>query len=121
MSQAQLSSQTLSRPYKSGMALTQESLTGAARRKAQSARRRVKAAEGELETANRVLRNALPRRDVEAIAEAAERTAVAEGEVREAAHELQAVSELLADGRPPANGDASGEGVRSLLPFLGKR
>ncbi|MGZ5271888.1 MAG: hypothetical protein ACXWC6_14845 [Ramlibacter sp.] len=103
------------------MALTQESLARAARQKAQSARRKVKAAEGELEAANRVLRSAVPRRDVEAIAEAAERTAVAEDGVREAAHELETVSELLAEGTPPSNGGASGEGVRSLLPFLANR
>lgn len=103
------------------MALTQESLTRAARRKAQRARQKVEAAEGELEVANRALRSALPRHDVTAIAQAAERTAVAEDEVREAAHELESVSELLADDAPAASGSASGEGVRSLLPFLGKR
>ena len=105
------------------MALTPESLTGAARRKAQRAQRKVKTAEEQLASANRTLRGAIPRKDVEAIAEAAQQTAVAEAEVREAAHELEAVSELLDDGAQPAagNGSASGEGVRSLLPFLGKR
>lgn len=104
------------------MALTHESLTRAARRKAQRAQDKVKAAELQLDTANRTLRRAIPRRDVEAIAEAAEQTAVAEEEVREAAHELEAVNELLDDDRPVAgHGGASGEGVRSLLPFLGKR
>lgn len=104
------------------MALTHESLTGAARRKAQRAQDKVKAAELHLDTANRTLRSAIPRRDVEAIAEAAGQTAVAEEEVREAAHELEAVNELLDENRTVAgHGGASGEGVRSLLPFLGKR
>jgi predicted RNA-binding Zn ribbon-like protein len=104
------------------MALTQESLAGAARRKAQRAQRKVQNAEGELETANRTLRQAIPSRDVEAIAQAAVRTAVAEDEVREAAHELAGVTELLDEGKGTvAHGGASGEGVRSLLPFLGKR
>jgi predicted RNA-binding Zn ribbon-like protein len=104
------------------MALTQDSLTGAARRKAQRAQRKVKNAEGELETANRTLRHAIPTRDVDAIAKAAVRTAVAEDEVRDAAHELAAVTELLDEGSSTvSHGDASGEGVRSLLPFLHKR
>lgn len=104
------------------MALTQESITGAARRKAQRAQTKVKNAEGELEVANRTLRRAIPTKDVEAIAQAAVRTTVAEDEVREAAHELAAVTELLDDGgRAVAHGAASGEGVQSLLPFLGKR
>jgi hypothetical protein len=105
-----------------GMALTQESLTSAARRKAQRAQRKVKNAEGELETANRTLRRAIPSKDIEAIAQAAVRTAIAEDEVRDAAHELEAVSELLVEGSGSvAHGAASGEGVQSLLPFLGKR
>ena len=104
------------------MALTQDSLSRAARRKAQRAQEMVKAAEQQLDSANRTLRRAIPRNDVEAITEAAQQTAVAEEEVREAAHELEAVNELLDEGRPIAgHGGASGEGVRSLLPFLGKR
>ena len=104
------------------MALTQESLSRAARRKAQRAQDKVKAAEQQLDSANRTLRRAIPRRDVEEIAEAAERTALAEEEVREAALELEAVNELLDGNRPVAgHGAASGEGVRSLLPFVGKR
>lgn len=112
----------MSRPYNGGMALTQESLSLAARRKAQRAHDKVKAAEQQLDAANRTLRRAIPRKDVEAIAEAAQQTTVAEEDVREAAHELEAVNELLDSGRPVAgHGGASGEGVRSLLPFLGKR
>ena len=104
------------------MALTQESLTRAARRKAQLAQHKVKTAEEQLESANTTLREAIPRKDVKAITQAAERTAVAEIEVRHAAQELEAVAELLDDRKvPPPNGSASGEGVRSLLPFLGKR
>lgn len=104
------------------MALTHDSLTEAARRKARRAQRKVKNAEGELEMANRTLRRAIPTKDVEAIAQAAVRTAVAEDEVREAAQEIAAVTELLDDGTGKvAHGAASGEGVRSLLPFLGKR
>src|SRR6476661_5076411 len=112
----------MSRPYNGGMALTQESLSLAARRKAQRAHDKVKAAEQQLDAANRTLRQAIPRKDVEAIAEAAQQTTVAEEDVREAAHELEAVNELLDEGSPVAgHGGASGEGVRSLLPFLGKR
>jgi hypothetical protein len=83
----------------------------------------VQSAEEQLEAANSTLRKAIPRKDVDAITQAAERTAVAEIEVREAAQELEAVTELLDDAKMPAaaNGAASGEGVRSLLPFLGKR
>jgi hypothetical protein len=104
------------------MALTQESLTRAARRKAQLAKVKVHSAEEQLESANTTLREAIPRKDVKAITKAAEQTAVAEIEVREAAQELEAVTELLDDGKvPPPNGNASGEGVRSLMPFLGKR
>jgi len=104
------------------MALTQESLSRAAQRKAQHAQEKVKAAEQQLDSANRTLRRAIPRRDVEEIAQAAQQTAVAEEEVREAAHALEAVNELLDENRPVVgHGDASGEGVRSLLPFLGKR
>jgi hypothetical protein len=103
------------------MALTQESLSRAARRKAQRAQDKVKAAEQQLDSANRTLRSAIPRKDVEAITAAAQQTAVAEEEVREAAHELEAVNELLDEAPIAGHGGASGEGVRSLLPFLGKR
>ncbi len=103
------------------MALSNESVAGAVRRKAQAARRKVQAAEAELATANAELKRAIPCKDVEAIAEAAERTVTAEDDVREAAHELEAVDELLA---PPAaatgSGHASGEGARSVLPWLRK-
>lgn len=100
------------------MALSNESITGAARRKAQRARPKVEAAEADLHAANEALREALPARDVEAIAQAAERTATAEDEVREAAHELEGVDELLAPAATALAGprsNASGEGVASLL------
>ena len=104
------------------MALTSDSMRGAARRKAQRAREKVREAETQLEAANGALKEAIPLRDVEAIAEAAERTARAEEEVHEAAHELEIVDALLQDGAaavpPPGK---SGEGARSLLPFLGQR
>lgn len=104
------------------MALTSDSIVGIVRRKTRRARDSVKAAEEELAAANGTLRDALPTRDVGAIAEAAERTVVAEEEVRQAAHELEVVSELLDDGpgsSPPSDGAAGGgEGVRSLLPRI---
>lgn len=104
------------------MALTTESMQGAVRRKAQRARDKVREAEGELEAANEVLKHAIPLRDVDAIAQAAERTARAEDEVHEAAQELEVVDELLQDaGAVPHAGGASGEGAKSLLPFLGRR
>jgi len=103
------------------MALTTESIAGTVQRKARRAQKNVKAAEEELLAANEVLKEALPRKDVGAIAQAAERTVHAEEEVRQAAHELEVVNELLADGSaaavPVASG-ASGEGSRSLLPWL---
>src|SRR3954471_18890088 len=104
------------------MALTHDSVTHAVQRKAQRAHGKVKAAEADLAVANEALKEALPRKDVEAIAEAAELTASAEDEVREAAHELEVVNELL-EGAPPApsGGTASGEGLKSLLPWLKRR
>ena len=109
------------------MALTSDSIVGTVRRKARRAQDNVRAAEEELAAANETLKEALPTRDVEAIAEAAERTVVAEEEVRQAAHELEVVSELLDDGSPPPGAPAagaqgaSGEGVRSLLPWIKRR
>ncbi len=106
------------------MALTPQSIAGTARRKAQRARKNVQAAEVELVAANEALKEALPRRDVEAIAEAAERTVVAEEEVRQAAHELDVVDQLLDDGTPapsPPTHEGGGEGVRSLLPLIKRR
>jgi hypothetical protein len=115
------------------MALTQESMAGTVRRKARRAQENVKAAEQELVAANEMLKEALPVRDTEAIAQAAERTLVAEEEVREAAHELEIVNTLLQDGAATPAPDcavavaatqgavpagASGEGTRSLLPYL---
>ncbi|HZY17919.1 MAG TPA: hypothetical protein VFE82_05515 [Ramlibacter sp.] len=104
------------------MALTHESMAGVARRKAQLAREKVRSAEDELVAANEALKAAIPRRDVDAIAQAAERTAHAEGEVREAAHDLEVVDELLdeaAEPRPVAV--HSGEGLRSLLALIQRR
>jgi hypothetical protein len=104
------------------MALTRESLAHAARRKTQNAQLKVRAAEAELVTANETLKQAIPRHDVQAITEAAERTVIAEEEVRGASHELEAVAELLQDDLPPQpEGSASGEGVRSLLPYLRRK
>ena len=108
-------------------ALTPDSIAGTVRRKARRARDNVTAAKEELAAANETLKEALPRRDNDAIADAAERTVVAEEEVRQAAHELELVNELLDDGSPtpaPAADDAkgaSGEGVRSLLPRIRRR
>lgn len=106
-------------------ALTPDSIAGTVRRKARRARDNVAAAKEELAAANETLKEALPRRDTDAIAQAAERTVVAEEEVRQAAHELEVVNELLDDGSPtttppPAEGaqGSSGEGVRSLLPRI---
>jgi hypothetical protein len=80
------------------MSLTNESLTGAVKRKTQRAHEMVKSAEGELEAANDALKEALPRKDFEAIANAAERTVSAEEDVREASQELEVVNELLENG-----------------------
>lgn len=108
------------------MALTPQSIAVTVRRKARRAQQNVKSAEEELTAANDALKEAIPRRDVEAIAQAAERTVVAEEEVRQAAQELEVVDQLLDDGTPPAGpsgaaSGASGEGVRSLLPLIRRR
>ena len=113
-------------PYKTAMtALTPDSIAGTVRRKARRARDNVAAAKDELAAANETLKEALPRRDTDAIAHAAAGTVVAEEEGRHAAHELEVVNELLDDGSPtpPVDGDrgSSGEGVRSLLPRLRRR
>jgi hypothetical protein len=106
------------------MALTSDSIVGTVRRKARRAHENVMAAEGQLVAANEALKDAVPRHDVAAITEAAERTIVAEEEVRNAAQELEVVNELLESSPPgPAGGEggpcgASGEGARSLLPLL---
>jgi hypothetical protein len=105
------------------MALTSDSIRYAVRRKAKRAQDNVHAAEEELHAANVELRKALPRHDEQAIAHAAQRTLFAEEEVRLAAQELEAVSELLNDGTPIeyTSGNASGEGAHSLLPWLRRR
>jgi len=101
------------------MALNNQSVTEAVKRKAKRAQGKVQAAEAHLATANRELKEALPEHDLGKIADAAERTVTAEEEVREAAHELEVVNELLDPGAPaPRQGGASGEGVHSLLPWL---
>jgi hypothetical protein len=101
------------------MALTDESARSVIQRKAKRAQGKVRAAEADLVAANEVMKEALPRKDVEAITEAAQLTVTAEEEVREAAHDLEVVNELLQDaGPPPADGRASGEGLKSLLDRL---
>jgi hypothetical protein len=100
------------------MALTGESIRRAVKRKAQRARQKVKAAEDDLVAANSVLKQAIPRHDVEAIAVAAERTSAAEDEVRAAAQELEAVGVLLETTPTQPAGGASGEGADSVLPYL---
>jgi hypothetical protein len=101
------------------MALTPDSVSTTVRRKARRAHDSVKSAEVDLAAAQQALQAALPRRNVEAITQAAQRALHAEEEVRKAAHELEEVDELLEgspSGRP--EGGASGEGARSLLPWL---
>jgi uncharacterized protein involved in propanediol utilization len=102
------------------MALTGESIRRVVQRKAQRAHQQVLAAENELVAANEVLKQAIPRRDVQAIAVAAERTSAAEDQVHAAAQELELVDGLLESTRsqPLPAGGASGEGADSVLPYL---
>ena len=103
------------------MTLTQQSLVRTVRRKARLARQNVQEAEEHLAAANQALAQALPRHDEHAIADAAVRTLRAENEVREAAHELDGVNELLAEGGAAVPGSASGEGAASVLPYLRRK
>lgn len=100
------------------MSLTGVSIQQAVKRKAQRARQKVMAAEDDLVAANEVLRRAIPQRDVEAIAKAAEHTVSAEDDVRIAAQELEAVTVLLETPPTQPPGAASGEGADSVLPYL---
>jgi hypothetical protein len=113
----------VSLPYNRRMALTGESIRRAVQRKAQRARQNVLAAEDDLVAANEVLKLAIPKRDVDAIARAAERTVAAEDQVHAAAQELEAVGVLLesTSTAPHPEGSASGEGADSVLPYLQRR
>lgn len=87
------------------MALTDNPLTRAAKKKAVSAREKARIAEGELVAANEDLKDAIDHRDSTAkIKRAHSRTQVAEKAVAEAAEEMEVVEVLLdvAEGGPPA-------------------
>ena len=98
------------------MALTPESFTAIAQRKAQSAQVHVQVAEEELKEANEQLEQAIPLGDTEEIRVAHEHTQEAERAVIKASEELEVVSELLhptLDKERPEK--RSGEGLRDLL------
>lgn len=103
------------------MALTLRSLASAAKRRAYRAHEHVEDAQRELVVANSELDSAIPSGDLGRIRHAHERTQVAERAVAEASHELEVVGELLtegAEGERPAEANASGEGMRSLIKSL---
>lgn len=104
------------------MALTSKSVTSAARRRAERAYRKVKAAELELAAANTALHDAARIGSPEVIS-ATSQTVEAERHVQEAGRELHMVAELLEDGsgERQAPTGASGEGLHSLLPHLRNR
>jgi hypothetical protein len=103
----------------SHMALTSRSVTSAAKRRAQRAFKKVLAAESKLVAANSSLRDASTRGRSD-LGEAANQTLAAEHDLREAAKELEVVTELLAEpaAGTPSDDGRSGEGLDSLLPHL---
>lgn len=104
------------------MALTSRSVTSAARRRAERAYRKLKAAQLELAAVNAALRET-PRINSPEVASAASRTVQAERHVQEAGKELQMIAELLEEESAPSQilTGASGEGLDSLLPHLRNR
>lgn len=86
------------------MALTGNSLTHAAKKRAASAREKAQRAEGELGAANEELKHAIEHHEVTGVKRAHERTQAAEQSVAEAAHEMEVVEVLLdaAEGGSPA-------------------
>lgn len=106
------------------MALTQESLTAAARRKTEHAKGKLRTAEDHLALANKELKDAGRRATPAKIEGVRRKTEKAEHEVIEAVEELEVVTELLQQPGTAANDPnrkpASGEGARSLVQHLRK-
>ncbi|MGZ5195158.1 MAG: hypothetical protein ACXWJM_08325 [Ramlibacter sp.] len=113
--------------------LTPDALASAAGKKTVKVQRKLRAAEGELRTANTVLRKAVPKNARRDIDEALAENTAAEQKVREATDELEVVSELLGAAAGDSHAGAadegagdepkgrSGQGARSLLPHLSRK
>jgi len=112
--------------------LTPDAIATAAGKKTVKVQRKLRAAEGELRSANTVLRKAVPRNARRDIGEALAESTAAEQKVHEATDELEVVSELLeaaGDARPGAAGESqpagskgrTGQGSRSLMPHLSRK
>lgn len=98
--------------------------------KAAKVQRKLKAAEVELSRTNAVLVKELPPKERKLVAEAIKDNQAAEEKVREAADELEVVSELLTDAQAvdaaPKGGKGNksvatgktGQGAKSLIPHL---
>ena len=107
-------------------AVTSSELAAAAGKKTTKVRRKLKAAEAELTRSNSVLVKELPARKKKLVMEALKDTQAAEEKVREAAEELEVVTELLSDAettpqqaKTPVKGSGkSGQGAKSLIPHL---
>jgi hypothetical protein len=110
-------------------ALTQAALVATAGRKADKVQRKLQQAEAELHSANGVLVKAVPRHDQQEIDAALQQNVAAEEKVHDAAEELEVVKELLSDAEPDGrSADAAaaaqgqtGQGVKSLIPYLSRR
>jgi DNA anti-recombination protein RmuC len=105
------------------MALSQQSLNAAAKRKAERARLRLISAEQELAEANRTLKSAGNGPVAQQVTGVRKQTEHAEHEVARAVEELEVVAELL-DSSPTGMSDGagaasrSGRGVKSLVKHL---
>jgi hypothetical protein len=116
------------------LALTPAALAKAARNKTKKVQHKLEVAEAELHTANAVLIETLPSPAKKDLLSALKQNVAAEEKVREAADELQVVTELLNDGdadkshlqklipKPrDAHNSKSGEGAHSVIPHLPKQ
>lgn len=112
--------------------LTPDAIANAAGKKTVKVQRKLRAAEGELRSANSVLRRAVPKNARRDIDEALAESTAAEQKVHEANDELEVVTELLGaagdagpgaadEARPAAAKGRSGQGSRSLMPHLSRK
>jgi hypothetical protein len=112
--------------------LTPGAIASAAGKKTVKVQRKLKAAEGELRTANTVLRKAVPKNAHRDIDEALAESTAAEQKVHEATDELEVVTELLGaagdagnaaadEAATPAPKGRTGQGSRSLMPHLSRK
>jgi hypothetical protein len=111
----------------SSMALNTISLAAAAKSKTQRAQAKVRAAETQLNAANKTFKRSGAKQDPKAIEAAVERTTIAEEQVHQAAEELDAVKELLdqtnitGPERALSTRGVSGQGTESLWAHLRNR